>query len=74
MKTPYTDEERNSLDKQLMDFFEYAGMLKALRIVEDSLGKTHAVTIELRKACNEQNKNSHTISDELLKKVLSNIE
>jgi hypothetical protein len=65
----FTPEELDILDKQHREFYILEGMLESLKLVENSLGKVHTVTIELRKKTREQRLKLITLPDAMMDKL-----
>jgi hypothetical protein len=71
----FTSDELHLLEEKNKEFNVLYGMLESLRIIENSLGKCHKTTIELRKKVNEQNNRLSLIifPDTLMDKLFDRI-
>ena len=69
----FNSEELQYFEDKNREFNVLSGMLQSLKIVENSLGKVHKTTIELRKKVNDQNDkyNSVICSDALFNKLIN---
>jgi hypothetical protein len=71
----FTSDELHLLEEKNKEFNVLYGMLESLRVIENSLGKSHKTTIELRKKVNEQNNKLSLIifPDTLMDKLFDRI-
>jgi archaellum component FlaC len=72
----FTSDELHLLEKKNREFNVLYGMMESLIVIENSLGKVHKTTIELRKKVNEQNNKLSLIifPDILMDKLSEGIE
>jgi archaellum component FlaC len=72
----FTSDELNILEQKNREFNVLYGMMESLSVVENSLGKVHKTTIELRKKVNDQRIKLGSIifPDTLMVKLFERIE
>jgi archaellum component FlaC len=72
----FTSDELNLLEQKNREFNVLYGMMESLNVVENSLGKVHKTTIELRKKVNDQQIKLGSIifPDTLMVKLFEGIE